>query len=106
MNLARKKNQIQFKTFETPTAWVVLAIAWRVIDGKVVYSEPKIVRVIQKPETALRGKSASQKSETLLIAGVRKARAYKKLIVSPYSFSYSPIRTGAITWQGARPPTK
>lgn len=105
MNLTRKKNQIQFKTFETPTAWVVLAIAWRVIDGKVVYSEPKIVRVVQKPETALA--AANAKNKKILLEGKKAAaKSYKKFVPSPYVFEYTPERLSSLGWHAARAPTK
>ena len=104
-NLSQKQNQIHFKAVETPTAWVVLAFAWKIVDGSVVYSEPRIVRVIQKKETALAGKSALQKCGTLLLCGKTAAKQLvEAAIPSPYSFIYSEKRTGLLTWFGALPP--
>jgi len=104
-NLSKKQNQIHFKAVETPTAWIVLAFAWKIVDGSVVYSEPRIVRVIQKKETALAGKSASQKCDTLLLCGkTAAAKSREDAIPSPYAFEYFEKRTGLLTWFGALPP--
>lgn len=104
-SISKKQNQIHFKAVETPTAWVVFAFAWKVVDGSVVYSEPRIVRVIQKKETALAGNTASQKCGTLLLCGKTTAKQLvEAAIPSPYAFEYFKKRTGLLTWFGALPP--
>jgi len=114
-SLRQKKNQIHFKAVETPTAWVVLAFAWKIVDGSVVYSAPKVVQVVQKPETALAGDAFSGISEVtnfsslpqifLLEGKTAAAILIESGIPSPYIFISKTERTGCIAWQGARPPT-
>ena len=104
-SISKKQNQIHFKAVETPTAWVVLAFAWKIVDGSVVYSEPHIVQVVQKPGSALSGNKTARKAEVLLIAGAVAAKQLvESAIPSPYAFEYFEERSGLITWFGALPP--
>ncbi len=104
--LNKKRNQIHFKAVETPTAWILLAIAWKQVDGQVIYSEPKVVRVVQKPESALVGKAGNQSSqETILLAGISAgAQDFVRAVVSPFVSLFTPERSGSLAWYGARPP--
>ncbi len=114
-SLFSKKNRIHFKAVETPTAWVVLAYAWKIVDGAVVYSEPKVVRVIAKPETALDCAAFSDISELtnfssihgifLLEGKTAAAILIESGIPSPYVFIFKEKRSGSIAKYGARPPT-
>lgn len=103
-SITNKKSQIYFKAVETPTAWVVLAFAWKIVDGSIVYSEPKVVRIIQKQETALAGKSAAKNSGFSLAGIVAAAKRCEAAIPSPYSFIFAEKRSGSIAWYGALPP--
>ena len=102
--LTKKQNRIQFKAVETPTAWVVLAIAWKNVNGTIVYSEPKIVRIVQKEGTALSGDTLIKELEFLLEGG-KLVIEFGEFIPSPYSFSFVLKRTGFIAKTGARAPT-
>lgn len=98
-NLSKKKNQIHFKAVETPTAWIVLAFAWKIVDGSVVYSEPRVVRVVQKKETALAGKTVSRGEICLLAGKCAAAGRSEATILSPYAnlfvfeTSFTPTRS-------------
>lgn len=84
-SLKQKQNQIHFKVVETPTAWVVFAFAWKIVDGSVIYSEPRLVRVVQKKETALAGKIASRGEICLLAGKYAAAEQSEDAILSPYA---------------------
>ncbi len=102
--VTQKKNQVHFKAIETPTAWLILAVAWKIVDSEIIYSRPKVVKIIPKEESAIDGNVGGIPSPFLL-SGTSKTSKFEELILSPYSFTYSPERSGSITKYGARPPT-
>lgn len=97
-----QNKKIIFRAVETPTAWLVVAVAWKVIDGETIYSKPKVVRIIPKPRVQLEGNS---NKSCLALFGTSVYKIPRESVPSPYSFLYVPERNGSITWFGARPPT-
>ena len=96
------QKDIRFKTVETPTAWIVLAVLIERIGGQTVVSEPRIVRVIAKKLKALPGKI-----KVLCLSAFCPATTKKHVnkIVSPYVSFLTSTESGILAWCGARPPT-
>ena len=101
----KQTNRIKFKVVETPTTLLVVAIAWKIENGEVVYSEPKIVKIIPKKTATISGKVSNETNPA--IAGIVSKQEYEVFqeakILSPY-FSNSIFQTGFIITIGARPP--
>ncbi len=94
--------KIHFKTVETATATLVVAVLVETYGNETRVSEPKIIKVINKNQLKLAGNVSSIPR---LVAAQNKS-SIKRPVVSPFQYLFSNKHSNNVTWLFARPPTK
>lgn len=92
------KRSIKLQTVETATHIVYLAILIEKGGEEIIYSEPKIVKIVNKQILSLNGQIGFR-----LSGNIHKTEKVSHCIVSPY-FQNTEKEEIVLDWYGARPP--